>query len=68
MHIGRRFISVFVANVKIGSTIMYSANIIPIPKPMSLTWPRASALSLLGQHEIAKYDQKKSRKPWISHT
>ncbi|KAF7906155.1 hypothetical protein EAF00_000434 [Botryotinia globosa] len=42
-----------------GSTMMNSINIIPIPEPRSLTWPRASALSLLGQHEIAKYDQKK---------
>ncbi|TGO09593.1 hypothetical protein BTUL_0160g00090 [Botrytis tulipae] len=42
-----------------GSTIMNSVNMIPIPNPRSLDWPGASALSLLGQQEIAKYDQEK---------
>ncbi|TGO32734.1 hypothetical protein BHYA_0292g00030 [Botrytis hyacinthi] len=43
-----------------GSTIMNSANTIPIPGRRSLNLPRASALSLLEQCEIVKYNQKKS--------
>ncbi|KAF7923631.1 hypothetical protein BELL_0440g00010 [Botrytis elliptica] len=43
-----------------GSTIMNFADTIPIPGRNSLLWPRASALSLLGQYEITRYDHKKS--------